>query len=240
MLMAGWVVSTGAALHVACTLASTGTFLVPARMTSWLSWAVLMNTRPASTGACPLTVSVTGPPAVALNRHTWSPLAAVVLAAWVAQSRISAVPPDTARARGVVAVVVTVKGPASVPATALVEAGVTVREVGGSLTGWALASATIWSASALTAAVSSVPPEVVPAEARLKLLLKCQMATCTAAASRLAAAGSDWAVASVAAAGCWSRMRLMFGRFGTLAALHGFSVIGSPEPARMAMVTSMQ
>src|SRR5947209_6604154 len=44
----------------------------------------------------------------------------------------------------------------------------------------------------------------------------------------------------VAAAGCWSRMRLMFGRFGTVDAVQGVSVIGSPEPVRSTVGRSTQ
>src|SRR3954469_5440188 len=66
------------------------------------------------------------------------------------------------------------------------------------------------------------------------------MADCTAAASRFAAVGLVFANAIVLAAGCWSRMRLMFDRLGTLATLHGLSSMGSPEPVRSIWDSSMQ
>src|SRR3954467_15440651 len=127
-----------------------------------------MKRRPSSTGACPFTVSVTGPVAEELNRHIWSPLAAEVLTAWVAQSRISAVPPETASESGEVALVVTVKGPASWPAWAVADAGVSVSDGVGSGVPWALASATIESYFAFTAAVSSVVLLRGRADVRLK------------------------------------------------------------------------
>src|SRR4051794_31386788 len=199
-----------------------------------------MKRRPSSTGPCPFTVSVTGPVADALNRHIWSPLAADVLTACVAQSRISAVPPETASESGAVALVVTVKGPASWPAWAVADAGVTVSDGVGSEVGLAVASATMASYFAFMAAVSSVVLLRGRADVRLKPSLKWKMAAWTAAASRAAPVGSLAARAMVAAAGCWSRMRLMFCRLGTVDPVHGVSVIGSPEPVRSTVGRSTQ